>query len=400
MPILSFSFNERVYGWKLNKVTFQDFNLLVGLSGVGKSNILRSLLIIRRAGAEPAGSIYANGCDWTVNIQIGEDLYEWSATVSVSASTAFSIPAQNGSKDDWTYDPPLFIQERLFRNGLEIVSRDESGMIRYRENALPKYRGTDSIISLFSEEETVSPLYQFLSKITFSESVNYGSAANEVFSTIELFPLPKVEEISGHFTSIEQLRELRSVPLLVKAYILQKNFPQIDRKLKEEYCEMFGTVSEIRIGTFEEMMPRAISANTSLNGYITLGIKEKGVDEWILGHLISNGMLRVLIYLFELEMLPADTVLLIDEFEDGLGVNCLSGVTDILLRHIDKQFILTSHHPYVINNIPWRYWKLVTRHGSEVTVKDATSIPALNTASSLEKFTQLLNLEEYEEAIQ
>jgi hypothetical protein len=33
-------------------------------------------------------------------------------------------------------------------------------------------------------------------------------------------------------------------------------------------------------------------------------------------------------------------------------------------------------------------------------VRDATSIPSLDSASSLEKFTQLLNLEEYAEAIQ
>jgi hypothetical protein len=34
-----------------------------------------------------------------------------------------------------------------------------------------------------------------------------------------------------------------------------------------------------------------------------------------------------------------------------------------------------------------------------VKVLDATSIPALETASSLEKFTQLINLREYEEGV-
>jgi hypothetical protein len=82
-----------------------------------------------------------------------------------------------------------------------------------------------------------------------------------------------------------------------------------------------------------------------------------------------------------------------------MGVNCLPEITDHFLRYSDLQFILTSHHPYVINNIPWQYWKLVTREGSEVTVKDATSVSALSTASSLDRFTQLLNLEEYAEAI-
>ena len=43
--------------------------------------------------------------------------------------------------------------------------------------------------------------------------------------------------------------------------------------------------------------------------------------------------------------------------------------------------------------------RLVTREGSVVTVKDVASIPEFDSASSLEKFTQLMNLEEYEEAI-
>ncbi|MCI0662448.1 MAG: ATP-binding protein, partial [Acidobacteria bacterium] len=159
------------------------------------------------------------------------------------------------------------------------------------------------------------------------------------------------------------------------------------------------TVTDVKIGKVEELLPHSIADNTQFSGYLILGIREKGISDWILGHLISDGMLRTLIHLYELEMLPSDSVVMVDGFEDGLGVNCLSAVTDLFLRHTDKQFILTSHHPYVINKIPWRYWKLVTREGAEVTVKDATSVPALSEASSLDRFTRLLNLEEYAEAI-
>jgi hypothetical protein len=63
------------------------------------------------------------------------------------------------------------------------------------------------------------------------------------------------------------------------------------------------------------------------------------------------------------------------------------------------QFILTSHHPYIINNIPWKTWQLVTRKGGYVRVTNATQIPHLQTASSMEKFIQLINLPEYEEGI-
>jgi len=116
---------------------------------------------------------------------------------------------------------------------------------------------------------------------------------------------------------------------------------------------------------------------------------------------ISSGMMKTLLHLFEIALAPKGSVIMIDDFENSMGQNCLPQLTDYILRYSnDIQFILTSHHPYVINNIPTKWWKIVTRKGSEVTVKDADSIPALQTASKLDKFTLLMNLKEYEEGIQ
>ncbi|MFM6000855.1 MAG: hypothetical protein ACKPCI_03070, partial [Dolichospermum sp.] len=44
------------------------------------------------------------------------------------------------------------------------------------------------------------------------------------------------------------------------------------------------------------------------------------------------------------------------------------------------------------NNIPWKTWQIVSKYGNEVRVRKASDIPALDTASSLDKFTQLINL--------
>lgn len=95
-------------------------------------------------------------------------------------------------------------------------------------------------------------------------------------------------------------------------------------------------------------------------------------------------------------------MVLIDELEASFGVNCLPAATDLLLsRAPDIQFIVTSHHPYIIDRIPSRYWKIVTRRGSHVRVLDATTIPALTQGKShLDNFSRLINLPEYEHGIQ
>ncbi len=63
------------------------------------------------------------------------------------------------------------------------------------------------------------------------------------------------------------------------------------------------------------------------------------------------------------------------------GVNCMPDVVRFLNTRPDLQFILTSHHPYVINNLPIATWKLVRRRGSIVSVTPAHDIPALQGAS-------------------
>jgi AAA15 family ATPase/GTPase len=108
-------------------------------------------------------------------------------------------------------------------------------------------------------------------------------------------------------------------------------------------------------------------------------------------------MLKTLIHISELYLSPEGTVILIDEFENSLGINCIDVVTDLIRENRNIQFILTSHHPYIINNIGMEHWKIVTRKGGVVTVKDAKD---LNLGKSRHQaFTQLINLEEYNEGI-
>lgn len=102
-------------------------------------------------------------------------------------------------------------------------------------------------------------------------------------------------------------------------------------------------------------------------------------------------MLRTLIHLHEFLFAPAGTVIVIDEFENSLGINCLPVLTELMLERTDCQFIVTSHHPYVIGNIPMSTWRVVQRHGSVVRLLPAQEVPRLRGGSRLDAFTRLLN---------
>jgi predicted ATPase len=242
-------------------------------------------------------------------------------------------------------------------------------------------------------------LHHFFNGVFFSGAGESPPAAYG--AQTEMIPWAQGVQWSKQFTDLDSLRlQITQAPVLLMAYVLQENFPAEFDRMKQDYLEIFPTVLDVKIDRLIKMAP-AMTANNAafLMDNLVLGLREEGVEGWILSGQISRGMLRTMIHLFEIALAPPDAVIVIDEFENSLGTNCLPELTDHLLRATTAQVVLTSHHPYIINNVPFRYWKLVTRNGSEVTVKDATSIRELDAASSLEKFTRLLNLEEYAEAI-
>ena len=108
-------------------------------------------------------------------------------------------------------------------------------------------------------------------------------------------------------------------------------------------------------------------------------------------------MLKTLMHISELYLSAEGTVILIDEFENSLGVNCIDILSDLLFDNRKLQFIITSHHPYIINKIGMEYWKIVTRKGGVVTARDAKDY---NLGKSRHQaFMQLINLEAYKEGI-
>jgi AAA15 family ATPase/GTPase len=79
-------------------------------------------------------------------------------------------------------------------------------------------------------------------------------------------------------------------------------------------------------------------------------------------------------YIATIELSPDGSVILIDEFENSLGVNCLDSITENLSdssKNRDLQFIITSHHPYIVNNISSAYWKIITRKDGVITARNA-----------------------------
>lgn len=380
MKIKSFNFNSDNQNWHIEEVYFDDLNLLVGASGVGKTRILRALDLICDVAKGKDRKL--DDVEWSINFShLGHD-YKWDLKTSNSIDEAFS---SEPGQAEILYEKLIEVKDD---HELEILQRTTTEF-KLNSEKLPKLKRTESAITLLAEEDSIAPIAEAFKRFIFNEtpqqaifSIPFNPANVSVSSNPELADSEHID--------IEKFKE-RSVdtPTVFKAYFLQETFPHVFDEIKESYIEIFSSVNDIRV----------IVNRESNNDYrLLFEIEEDGLENWISQQRISSGMYRTLTYLVEVLAAPEESVVVIDEFENSLGINCMPELTDFILdKSPNLQFILTSHHPYIINNIPWKTWQVVSKLNNKIRSRKALNIPELDTASSLDKFTQLVNLLECED---
>ena len=90
-----------------------------------------------------------------------------------------------------------------------------------------------------------------------------------------------------------------------------------------------------------------------------------------------------------------NSLVLVDEFENGLGVNCIDLLSELILtERKDLQFIITSHHPKIINAIDMDKWRIIDRDGCVVKNSDSLIYGIGN--SQHDAYFNLINRWEFE----
>lgn len=373
------SFYDRGFEWRLNPIQFSDLTLLVGISGVGKSRIIKAicaLQIIAKGGS-------LNGAEWDIYFVTTNKLsYRWKGRFETQQETKLII------EDEQTEKPKYrILEEELWANEASIVRRNSAETI-FKDSRVPKISPYQSVVEIFSEEEDIAPIQDAFNRIVYTDYDPKGSI-NVLFIATNYINADK------EYGSLEKIQQ-SNLAIQIKLALAYHNAPEIFQKIKHDFIEVFPHVEDIQIKPIEgKGLPSFIAEH--LAEYHVVHIKETGVNNWIAQDRISAGMLKTLIYISELYLCAEGSVILIDEFENSLGVNCIDILTELLLGSRNLQFIITTHHPYIINKISMEHWKIVTRQGGVVTARDAKDF---NLGKSRHQaFMQLINLEEYAEGI-
>ncbi len=378
MRINYLEYHDRKSGWKLERTYFNDLTLLVGASGAGKTKILNAIILIRDVGINNIPEKHLlNGISWKIGFEISNKNYEWILGFNF-------IEGKNGLRSIKKH----IKFEEVKCNNEEIASRNSEGKIFFEMKEIPRLPSDQSLISLLKEEQLINPIFEEFEKIISSQS--HEKSKMTLIDVMEPNHYKiKIKELS----TIEKIRT-SNYDSYTKLVLASQNAQSIFRNIENDFSSIFPNVEKIKV-EFKNLA----HSRTELPGFRpNLLIKEKKVLGWIHESTLSEGMFKTILLLSELYLSQDGTIILIDEFENSLGVNCINQVTSAIINS-DRaiQFILTSHHPYIINNIDSKYWKIVTREGSIVKTHSASEFNLGRSRHSA--FTQLLNLEAYQTGI-
>lgn len=376
MKIKSLTYFDRNQEWGFEKITFFDLTLLVGVSGVGKSQILES---IRNLQSISRGASF-NGIEWEI-------IFSTSQYSDVIWQGSFeNVPNEENNRVNVV--PLGRSEEGKYRIQNEIITVDGASLVNrngefaFDGRVMPKLSSSESALNLLKEEDKVRYLYDSFGKIYFDD---HTKIERSVFGSMK-----GNDEWKAH---LDTLDKIKSSPLshFTKLGLVYDNFEEVFNDLKNAFVDVFTQVEDVRI---ESVLDPRFKIE-----FYQIQIKEKYADHWIPQERISSGMIRTLLHLTEMKLCAPGSVILVDEIENSLGVNCINTLTDDLLDNDSGiQYIATSHHPYIISKIPYDNWKIITRKGGLITAHDAKDFD-LGDDSHHERFMNLINLPAYKEGV-
>ncbi|MDV7451272.1 AAA family ATPase [Acinetobacter baumannii] len=381
MKIKKLSVKYHPTGIEIQQVEFDEtLSLLVGISGVGKTRILNAIqdLIFIANGKS------INGMEWDAEFELNNKNYYWKGAFEYKEENPFEKIAFLAFRDKEKSQKESIniLYEKLYIDNHAIVERDTKNLVFKTEKLPAKLSLNESSLSLLEEPEILSFL-QELRRIKIVHDSNYSR-------TIHIETSKNIGLLENENTNIKDIRNIEDCSIFFKLFLLQEKCKDIYDEFCLDYRSIFPYVEDIKIDRF------ILSTKDNASQFV-ISIKETGVDEWIPQNLISTGMLKTLCHLAYTYLSSEGTIFLIDEFENGFGINCINSISEkILYSGENYQYIITSHHPYIINKIPLRKWKIINR--DKKVIKSFEALRYID-SSKHDAFIKLINSDLYTKGI-
>lgn len=310
--------------------------LLVGNSGAGKTKILQAMNDACRLASGRLKTVTSS-----FELELKFIIEENKASDCVWKIKVDSLPIVAAEETNISIKEESLVINRkqvFIRNGnqIKILNYDSVPQPKENESLISQYREKNEIKLIYAEFRKVYLRIFERDMLVLTNSDLYQAICDfykgKKFCPFEFFS-------KWNMTPFDQFGVIKEVASEI--------YMKIHKNVLEVYQEAFTDVEDI------SYLP---------NDFNQYGIAIKTDGHWITQTDISSGMLKSLWNLINIELMPRGAVVLIDELENGLGINCVENVSDFIMNNrSDIQILTTSHHPYIINSISMEHWIIVQR---------------------------------------
>ena len=372
-------FENFTTGQKIEKIIFDKLNLLVGESGAGKTQILKILSlyanVIINGQTIPFAGLFK--IQFSVNPMIigyPNELDNKIFTWEIETRNERTI----GTNSSFSYG---ITKELLLNDDAIMFERDEKNLT-FRNKIIPNISSEKSILNVFKNPIDIANINSNFWEIIsyFSQEIGLSPMPLKDVNFLKQMFKGEFKTFSDLFGDLNNKSFLMRYSALIKIFIVREFFQEDFQLFLEKLRGIFPVIEDIKVDVDENIRQ------------YNLFIKENG--QWIPKDEISGGMLKTIYILCVVEFSTNESVILLDELENSLGVNCLDEITDYICENSytsNTQFILTSHHPYIINQIPENHWRIISQNNGIVSSKLATDVGIDTSKNRQDKFFQYIN---------
>ena len=125
MKINKITYYNHELEWQFEPIHFSELNLLVGISGVGKTQILKSIMNLQKIAR--GGSL--NGVKWDIDFSSKNYEYKWNGKFENKKVDAFILDDEKAEKNNFRIN-----REHLSLNGKVIIERNNGSSVLVMPN--------------------------------------------------------------------------------------------------------------------------------------------------------------------------------------------------------------------------------------------------------------------------
>ncbi|TAE49681.1 MAG: hypothetical protein EAZ88_21820, partial [Oscillatoriales cyanobacterium] len=157
-------------GWDFDEIKFSsNLTLLVGISGAGKTQILRGIIDLKRI----ANGKAINGLEWKIifsTVNGTEFIWEGGFDTVKTTELNFDDPEKENPDEN---EKSSFIYEKLISKNEVLVERNQEE-IKFKNSQIPKLSSHQSMIYLLKEESVIKEAFDALNKIEYRDHTING----------------------------------------------------------------------------------------------------------------------------------------------------------------------------------------------------------------------------------